>query len=251
MTTADVMDFVRAQQRPRSGPENVVQLRDSRSGLSPATVMRRPAAVSAFYGYLLTRGDTPLVPNPVPRGLPARRNRHELRGAPLVRGSGVCRGSWIGPKQLRSRTPCAPIGTGPSSRRCCSAGCGATRRSGSVSKTCALASAASLSPKARGAISVWCRCRPPSSSPRPRRGPFKTTKSLDSAYQTICEGCGFFETGPEFIPILRRQRQSATSQGDFEREHIYQELIDGLTTDKPLGANNRAGLSGRPHRDRG
>ena len=86
VTPADVMDFVRAQQRPLSGAENVVQLRDARSGLSPATVMRRLAAVSAFYGYLLTRADTPVVSNPVPRGLPARRNRRELRGAPLVRG---------------------------------------------------------------------------------------------------------------------------------------------------------------------
>jgi integrase len=74
---------------------------------------------------------------------------------------------------------------------------------------------------------------------------------LDCAYQTICEGCGFFETGPEFLPILRRQRQSASQQSDFEREHIYQELIDGLTTDKHLGANNGPGLSARPHRDRG
>ena len=74
---------------------------------------------------------------------------------------------------------------------------------------------------------------------------------LDCAYQTICEGCGFFETGPEFIPILRRQRHSAIRQGDFERERVYQELIEGLTTDKPLGANNRPRLSVRPHRDRG
>jgi site-specific recombinase XerD len=58
---------------------------------------------------------------------------------------------------------------------------------------------------------------------------------LDCAYQTICEGCGFFETGPEFIPILRRQKDNAVEQADFERTHIYQELIDGLTTDKPLG----------------
>ncbi len=86
VTTADVMDFVRAQQRPRAGAQTVVQLRDARSGLSPATVMRRLAAVSAFYGYLLTRADTSVVSNPVPRGLPARRNRRELRGAPLVRG---------------------------------------------------------------------------------------------------------------------------------------------------------------------
>ena len=86
VTPADVMAFVSAQHRPRPGAENVVHLRDAGSGLSAATVMRRLAAVSAFYGYLLTRGDTAVVVNPVPRGLPTRRNRRELRGAPLVRG---------------------------------------------------------------------------------------------------------------------------------------------------------------------
>jgi hypothetical protein len=60
---------------------------------------------------------------------------------------------------------------------------------------------------------------------------------LDCSYQTICEGCGFFETGPEFIPILRRQKDNAVEQADFERSHIFQELIDGMTTDKPLGRN--------------
>jgi integrase/recombinase XerD len=82
VTPADVMDFVRDQQRPPQGAGNVVHLRDARSGLSPATIMRRLAAVSAFYGYLLTRADTPVASNPVPRGLAARRNRRELRGAP-------------------------------------------------------------------------------------------------------------------------------------------------------------------------
>ena len=37
---------------------------------------------------------------------------------------------------------------------------------------------------------------------------------------------------------------------DFERQRVYQELIEGLTTDKAVGANNRPGLSVRPHRDR-
>ena len=86
VTPADVMTFVAEQQRPRSGAENVVHFPDAGSGLSPATVMRRLAAVSAFYGYLLTRADTPVAVNPVPRGLPTRRSRRELRGAPLVRG---------------------------------------------------------------------------------------------------------------------------------------------------------------------
>jgi len=86
VTPADVMAFVVAQQAPRPGAENVVRFPDAGSGLSPATVMRRLAAVSAFYGYLLARADTPVTANPVPRGLPTRRSRRDLRGAPLVRG---------------------------------------------------------------------------------------------------------------------------------------------------------------------
>jgi hypothetical protein len=65
---------------------------------------------------------------------------------------------------------------------------------------------------------------------------------LDCSYQTICEGCGFFETGPEFLTILRRQKDNAADQADFERTHVYQELIDGLTTDKPLGRANQPAL---------
>ena len=48
---------------------------------------------------------------------------------------------------------------------------------------------------------------------------------LDCRFQTICEGCGFFQTGPEFIPILRRQRDDATAHGDHARTHLYDHLI--------------------------
>jgi site-specific recombinase XerD len=54
--------------------------------LSAATVRRRLAAVSAFYGYLIVRGDVGVETNPVPRGLPTRRRRGGGRGLPLVRG---------------------------------------------------------------------------------------------------------------------------------------------------------------------
>ena len=56
---------------------------------------------------------------------------------------------------------------------------------------------------------------------------------LDCTHQTICEGCGFFETGPQFVPILRRQRNSADELADFERARIFNELIDGLTSSAP------------------
>lgn len=82
---ADVLDFVNAQRRARAGAENVVRISDGGSGLSSATIRRRLAAVSAFYGYLIVRGDAGVETNPVPRGLPTRRHRRDGRGQPLVR----------------------------------------------------------------------------------------------------------------------------------------------------------------------
>jgi integrase/recombinase XerD len=81
----DVFGFVAVQQRARAGVENVARISDGGSGLSAATVRRRLAAVSAFYGYLVARGDAGVESNPVPRGLPTRRRRRDGRGLPLVR----------------------------------------------------------------------------------------------------------------------------------------------------------------------
>jgi integrase/recombinase XerD len=82
---ADVMAFITAQRRSRPGVEKVVRISDGGSGLSTATIRRRLAAVSALYGYLITRGDVGVETNPVPRGLPTRASRRELRGRPLLR----------------------------------------------------------------------------------------------------------------------------------------------------------------------
>jgi len=81
----DVLSFISSQRRPRPGAENVVRIADGSAGLSAATVRRRLAAVSAFYGYLVTRGDVGVEANPVPRGLPARGPGRGRRGQPLVR----------------------------------------------------------------------------------------------------------------------------------------------------------------------
>jgi integrase/recombinase XerD len=49
------------------------------------TVRRRLSSVSGLYGFLHARGDVPT--NPVPRGLPTRRERQRPhQGVPLVRG---------------------------------------------------------------------------------------------------------------------------------------------------------------------
>ena len=48
---------------------------------------------------------------------------------------------------------------------------------------------------------------------------------LDCRFQTICEGCGFFQTGPEFVTILRRQRDDATAHTDLARTQLYDDLV--------------------------
>ena len=82
----DVMAFVTAQRRPKAGAENVVRI-DGSAGLSASTIKRRLAAVSSFYGYLITRDDVAVSANPVPRGIATRQSRSRgSRGLPLVRG---------------------------------------------------------------------------------------------------------------------------------------------------------------------
>jgi integrase len=56
---------------------------------------------------------------------------------------------------------------------------------------------------------------------------------LDCRFQTICEGCGFFHTGPEFIPILRRQRDDATAHNDHARTNLYDDLIRIIDETEP------------------
>lgn len=87
VTPKDVLAFIVGQQRSRRGVGNVVPIGDGASGLSAATVKRRLAAVSSFFGYLVIRGDAGVTANPVPRGMPTRRSRHRgQRGVPLIKG---------------------------------------------------------------------------------------------------------------------------------------------------------------------
>jgi hypothetical protein len=51
---------------------------------------------------------------------------------------------------------------------------------------------------------------------------------LDCRFQTICEGCGFFQTSVEFVDILRRQRDDATAHADLVRTKLYDELVSVL-----------------------
>src|SRR5699024_3664531 len=54
------------------------------AGVSPRTIRRRLSTITGLYAFLTVRGDVPA--NPVPRGLPTRRERSRpTQGVPLVR----------------------------------------------------------------------------------------------------------------------------------------------------------------------
>jgi integrase/recombinase XerD len=82
VTSADVLGFVTAQHAGTSVGR--LQLSGAGTGVSARTVRRRLSSVSGLFGFLHARGDVDA--NPVPRGLPTRRERQRPRqGVPLVR----------------------------------------------------------------------------------------------------------------------------------------------------------------------
>jgi integrase len=57
--------------------------------------------------------------------------------------------------------------------------------------------------------------------------------ALDCNFETICERCGFFDTGPQFVPILRRQRDHAIERDQHDRAQIFTTLIEGIDSHTP------------------
>src|ERR1017187_3034815 len=78
----DVLAFMAAQRAGGDGRLQVVGA--GGGGVSARTLRRRLSSVSGLYGFLQARGDVSV--NPVPRGLPTRRERQRPgQGVPLVR----------------------------------------------------------------------------------------------------------------------------------------------------------------------
>jgi site-specific recombinase XerD len=51
---------------------------------------------------------------------------------------------------------------------------------------------------------------------------------LGCAFESVCEQCGFFETGPKFLTILKRQRKHADERGQSDRRQLFDDLIEGV-----------------------
>ena len=53
-------------------------------------------------------------------------------------------------------------------------------------------------------------------------------KETDCAFESICEGCGFFATSIEFKPTLQAQRDHAAANGQTARQERYTKLLDAI-----------------------
>lgn len=54
---------------------------------------------------------------------------------------------------------------------------------------------------------------------------------LDCRMETICETCAYFDTGPEFVPVLLRQRDHARAHHQPDRAALFDQLIETSTGD--------------------
>jgi site-specific recombinase XerD len=56
---------------------------------------------------------------------------------------------------------------------------------------------------------------------------------LDCRMEAACETCAYFKTGPEFVPVLLRQRDHARAHHQPDRAAIFDQLLDHATNATP------------------
>ena len=56
---------------------------------------------------------------------------------------------------------------------------------------------------------------------------------LDCRMESACETCSYFATGPDFVPVLLRQRDHARQHDQTDRADLFERLLDGITGDTP------------------
>jgi site-specific recombinase XerD len=72
---------------------------------------------------------------------------------------------------------------------------------------------------------------------------------LDCAFETVCETCVHFATGPEFVPILLRQRDHATERAQQTLAAVYDRLLNRIDNQQPTSpgyAGDHTHLTGSP-----
>ena len=52
---------------------------------------------------------------------------------------------------------------------------------------------------------------------------------LDCRIESACERCAYFKSGPEFVPVLLRQRDHAREHGQTDRAQLFESLVERAT----------------------
>lgn len=55
---------------------------------------------------------------------------------------------------------------------------------------------------------------------------------LDCRMETVCESCAYFKTGPEFVPVLIRQRDHARKHNQDDRAKLFNVLLEQVIQEK-------------------
>ena len=56
---------------------------------------------------------------------------------------------------------------------------------------------------------------------------------LECRMESACETCAYFKTGPQFVPVLLRQRNHARDHDQPDRAAIFDSLLDRITGTDP------------------
>lgn len=92
----------------------------------------------------------------------------------------------------------------------------------------ALYSASGASPRALPAeieTAAMTRLRQESHARMLGNGMCTRPVELECRMESVCETCAYFRTGPEFVPVLLRQRDHARQNGQTDRAEIFQDLV--------------------------
>jgi hypothetical protein len=55
---------------------------------------------------------------------------------------------------------------------------------------------------------------------------------LDCRMETVCESCAYFKTGPQFVPVLVRQRDHARTHNQDDRAELFNSLLEQVIQEK-------------------
>src|SRR5829696_3071855 len=65
-------------------------------------------------------------------------------------------------------------------------------------------------------------------------------------FETICERCGFFETGPQFLTILRRQHDHAADHNQPDPAQLFTEILECIDDNHERGSMTLPRPAGSP-----